>query len=322
MSRLFQSRKIVRLLQLLFAVGLLVLLWRLVESEQALKLLRSAEPVWLLAALLALSLQGVLSALRWRLTASQLGVSFSFGRAIREYYLSQLVNQALPGGILGDAGRAVRSRTPAGLLRSSQAVALERFAGQLALFTLMLVALMLTLIIPTGPDWPSWLLLVVGLLVLGLLAFAMLVLLLALNSSGKTDRFLKDLVASSRLAFLPASVLWRQILFSLGTAVCNVAGFVFASRAIGFELSLLVALAVVPMILLAMLLPLTISGWGLREGVAVALFPLIGATATQGLVASVAFGLVCLAAALPGLAFTRSSDSVRLATTKDQKSAA
>jgi uncharacterized membrane protein YbhN (UPF0104 family) len=90
-----------------------------------------------------------------------------------------------------------------------------------------------------------------------------------------------------------------------------VAGFTFAAWAIGFQLSFLVALAVVPMILTAMLLPLTISGWGLREGVAVALFPLVGATATQGLVASMTFGVICLLAALPGLVFTRSSGNHR-----------
>lgn len=295
------------MLQLLFAIGLLVLLWRLVEGEQALRLLRSADPIWLVASLGAISLQGILSALRWRLTAGQLGLKLSRGRAFREYYLAQLVNQALPGGILGDAGRALRSRAPAGLLVSSQAVLLERVAGQVALFVLMGLALLVTLLTPNGVDWPSWLLALLALLALALMAFSVMLWLIARKGSGKTAGFLRGLGSSSRLAFLPAKILWGQILLSLGTAVCNVAGFLFAAWAIGFQLSFLVALAIVPMILLAMLLPLTISGWGLREGVAVALFPLIGATATQGLVTSVVFGLVCLLAALPGLFFTQSA---------------
>lgn len=295
------------MLQLLFAIGLLVLLWRLVEGEQALRLLRSADPIWLVASLGAISLQGILSALRWRLTAGQLGLKLSRGRAFREYYLAQLVNQALPGGILGDAGRALRSRAPAGLLVSSQAVVLERIAGQVALFVLMGSALLVISLMPNGLVWPGWLLLSLALLVLALIVFSVMFLLIARKGSGKTAGFLRGLGSSSRLAFLPAKTLWGQILLSLGTALCNVAGFLFAAWAIGFQLSFLVALAIVPMILLAMLLPLTISGWGLREGVAVALFPLIGATATQGLVTSVVFGLVCLLAALPGLFFTQSA---------------
>lgn len=299
------SARIIRLLQLLFAIGLLVLLWRLVEGEQALILLGTANPIWLVASLGAISLQGILSALRWRLTAGQLGLKLSRGRAFREYYLAQLVNQALPGGILGDAGRALRSRAPVGLLVSSQAVVLERIAGQVALFVPMGIALLVTLLTPNGVVWPRWLLLLLALLALALIVFSVMLLLIARKGSGKTAEFLRGLESSSRLAFLPAKILWWQILLSLGTAACNVAGFVFAAWAIGFELSFLVALAIVPMILLAMLLPLTISGWGLREGVAVALFPLIGATATQGLVTSVVFGLICLSAALPGLLFMR-----------------
>lgn len=316
------SGRVIRLLQVLFAVALLVLLWRFVEGEQALSLLGAADPIWLVAAFLAITLQTILSAIRWRLTAGALGLSLSRGRALREYYLAQIVNQALPGGILGDAGRAVRSRAPAGLLVSGQAVILERAAGQLALFSVMLMALSVTLLFPVGVDWPGWLLLGVVFLVISFAALVIVLWFIARRSSGKTGRFLMSLQSSSRLAFLPTEVLWRQVSLSVLTAVCNVAGFTFAAWAIGFQLSLLIALALVPMVLLAMLLPLTVSGWGLREGAAVLLFPLVGATATEGLVSSVAFGLVCLVAALPGLVFTRGAKQPGPLLEKDAERAA
>ena len=321
MPKGFDAGKIIRLLQIVFAVGLLLLLWRLVESDQALRLLGSANPIWLIASFVAVSLQTVLSAFRWRLTAGQLGLSMTRGTALKEYYLAQIVNQALPGGILGDAGRALRSRAAAGLLTSSQAVLLERIAGQLALFALMLLSVLATMLIPSELVWPEWLLMTIGLVLVAVLGFVVSLLFISKNSAGKTGRFIKGLGVASRMAFSPASVFWKQSLLSLGTAVCNVAGFAFAAWAIGFQLSFWVALALVPMILIAMLLPLTISGWGLREGVAVALFPLVGATATQGLVASVAFGLICLLAALPGLAFTKSTRKIAPAT-NDSESAA
>jgi hypothetical protein len=50
-----------------------------------------------------------------------------------------------------------------------------------------------------------------------------------------------------------------------------------------------------------MLIPLSVSGWGIREGAAALAFPVFGATASQGLAASVAFGLVFLVTVLPGL---------------------
>ncbi len=119
-----------RALQFALAAGLLALLWHVADGAEAVQRLAGAEPLLLAAALAALTLQTVLSALRWRLTAAQLGLCLDRGRAVREYYLSQIVNQALPGGVLGDAGRAVRARAPAGLMISGQRVRTARRADR------------------------------------------------------------------------------------------------------------------------------------------------------------------------------------------------
>ena len=70
----------------------------------------------------------------------------------------------------------------------------------------------------------------------------------------------------------------------------------------GLSLPIGAILCLVPLILLTTLVPITINGWGLREGAAAALLPLVGATASASLAASVAFGLVGLIAVLPGVA--------------------
>lgn len=297
------GKKVILLFQIVFAVGLLALLWRIVEGEQALALLARAQPWWLVASWGVLSAQVVLSALRWRLTGSQLGIFLPRSTAITEYYVAQIVNQALPGGIVGDAGRAVRARAQAGLLTSSQAVLLERLAGQVALFVVMFAGLAITLALPEGPRWPGELALVIGVVLGGALVSSLVFAALARWSRGRLARGLRSLGRAAKAAFAPPSVRWQQIGLSLATALCNVAGFTFAAWAIGSELSFITALALVPMILLAMVIPLTISGWGVREGAAVALFPLAGVAAVEGLAASVAFGLVLFVVALPGLAF-------------------
>ncbi|MEM6761226.1 MAG: hypothetical protein AAF601_17275 [Pseudomonadota bacterium] len=53
------------------------------------------------------------------------------------------------------------------------------------------------------------------------------------------------------------------------------------------------------MILIAMLSPLSVGGWGWREGAAAALFPLIGEAPSAGVAAGVAYGATVLVAALP-----------------------
>jgi uncharacterized membrane protein YbhN (UPF0104 family) len=299
-------KKVIFVVQFVFALGLLAVLWRIVEGEEALRLLVRAEPWWLVASFCALTLQTALSALRWRLTARQLGIVLTKAEAIKEYYLAQIVNQAVPGGIVGDAGRAVRARAQAGLMASSQAVLLERVAGQVALGVVMFFGLGVAVTLPGGLSLLSGLALAVGLLVGGAVVGVVALFALARRSAGRVANGLVSLGAAAKAAFSPASVRWAQIGLSLATALCNVAGFTFAAWAIDSDLRVSAALALVPIILLAMALPLTISGWGVREGAAVALFPLGGIAAVEGLAASVAFGSVFLVVTLPGLAFASS----------------
>lgn len=302
-------QRVIRLLQIVFAIGMLFFLWQIVGGEQALLLLMDANPVWLIASFLALTFQTVLSALRWKITAKDLGINLSVKTALSEYYLAQLVNQALPGGIIGDAGRAVRSRDEAGLLSSSQAVVFERLLGQVGLFIVMLTAFGVALVIPGGVDWPGWILFAIAGLTVASLSLITSLRVITRRSEGVLARGLKSLGLDARRVFAAPSSIWDQVFLSLGTAICNVAGFTFAAWAVGSSLSFSLALVLVPMILLAMLLPLSVSGWGLREAVAVALFPIVGLAAVEGLVASVAFGLMCLLAALPGLLFVGSLKS-------------
>lgn len=305
-------RNALRGVQLVLALGILALLWHIADGEEALRLLAEANPVWLLATFGVLTLQTLLSAVRWRITARQLGIILDAKTAVREYYLSQIVNQVLPGGILGDASRAVRARTQAGLIASGQAVLLERLAGQIGLGALLIGAYALTLGVPGGLDWPLWLSL--GLLIGAASALSLLLALMvvARGTSGRTSRALLSFGDAAVRAFVPSHVRWPQLGLSLATALCNVAGFLFAAWAVGSELTVPAALVLVPMILLAMLIPLTIGGWGLREGAAAALFPLAGAIAAEGLAASVAFGLVFLCVALPGLFFLSRARDKRL----------
>ncbi len=292
--------RLLRALQIAVAAGLLLWLWHVADGAAAVERLASANPFWLLAAGALLTLQTVLSALRWRLTASQLGIVLDRWTALREYYLSQIVNQALPGGVLGDAGRAVRARGQAGLLASGQAVVFERLAGQIAMYLMFLAAFIATLLVPGGFDWPRWLLIPVLTFFLCGLALPVLFWFVTRIAS---FRALSRLATAFAHAVIAPPVRWRQLVLSLGTALCNIAAFASCAYAIGVEISATALVALIPLILFTMVIPITMSGWGLREGAAAVLFPVAGASASDGLATSIAFGMVILASALPGVVF-------------------
>ena len=289
-----------RVAQVVVLVLLAVLLWNVADGQGAWDLLQQANPLWLLAAALVLTLQTVMSAQRWRITAAQLGVYFSPVEAVREYYLAQVVNQSLPGGFVGDANRAVRLRHHAGLVASGQAVVFERVSGQLGLLAVLAFGLAANLVLPTSLIWPDWvksLLLAILVGVVGTPVILSSIPRLLGPKAGPVARFSK----AFKRAVLARAVLPQQIGLSLGTTLCNVFAFALCGVALGISLPFLATLTIVPLILCAMLIPISVSGWGVREGAAALLFPVFGATASEGLATSVAFGLIFLITVVPGL---------------------
>jgi uncharacterized membrane protein YbhN (UPF0104 family) len=288
--------KMTKLLQLLAALVLMGLLWAGFDGAQALSMLQQADAGWLMAALAALTVQTVLSAYRWQFTAHQLGQSFSLRHGISEYYLSQIVNQSLPGGVLGDAGRALRARHNGGLRRSGAAVVIERGLGQASLLAVLAMAFL----VPTRPDLPVA---VQGIITTLLVGGALIVTVLT------TAKFLRGRIGDAARggaslaarAILHDGALPRQIVLNLTITAANIAAFAFCAHATDTPMSASQAALLVPLILLTMIIPLTISGWGIREGAAAALFPVIGATGAAGLAASTAFGLMFLVSTLPGI---------------------
>ncbi|WP_341367946.1 lysylphosphatidylglycerol synthase transmembrane domain-containing protein [Yoonia sp. BS5-3] len=289
-----------RIGQLAFTAGLIALLWRTTDGPQIFRILQQAQPIWLAAAIGVLLCQTVLSAWRWQITAAQLGQKLPLGYAVKEYFMSQIVNQALPGAIMGDAARAVRARAQAGLAAATQAVLFERLAGQIAMFMMMSIAFLITFTAQGGLTWPPEFAapigsaIAVGIGVGGAIA-------LGSRFPNLIGQRLAAWIAPMYRAVLAKHVLPAQIGLGLAITLCNLAAFGLCAWAVGVHLSLAAICAIVPVILFSMLIPFTISGWGVREGAAAVLLPLAGTTPSEAVAASVIFGCALLLAVLPGL---------------------
>ena len=322
MSRAFFSvSPWVRLgLRVASSAAFLALVVALVDPAEVLGRLAMLEVGWVVAAVAVSVAQVVVSAWRWRYTAGRLGADLPLGSAVGEYYLATFLNQVLPGGVVGDVSRAWRhhraeegAETPP--TAAVHAVILERASGQIVMLAAAAVAALLLAIGVisgfaglagresgrVGMGRGAFLGGGATVAAVFFLVFALVGGLIALSrrrGSPRVDRFLGD----ARKALL-GSALPVQATLSVAIVASYVLVFVMGARAVGIDTSAGMLALTAPPILVAMLVPASIAGWGLREGAAAALWSVVGLSAADGVAVSVAYGLLVLVSSLPGAAF-------------------
>jgi len=284
-------------LRVLVSVALLaVLAWRLDPRVMAARL-TAMRPAWVGFALGLSVVQVAALAWRWRYTAARLGVAVPFVTAWREYYLSIFLNQVLPGGVLGDASRAwrqVRAQRREVGGAAMRAVIFERVSAQAIMTSVAVLSLAW---LPAAIGSPSPAVVVGALAAAGLLAAGSVVWVRRQASHGSLiGRVLADLAAAH---FSPVAFA-MQVGSGALVVASYLATYVAAARAVGVETELAVLLPLVAPVLMSMLVPVTVAGWGLREGTAAMLWGAVGLTAADGVLVSVAYGLLVLLGSLPG----------------------
>lgn len=278
---------------------LAALLWWLEPGRIAAEL-SDIQISWLLLALLSATVPTVLSAWRWRFTAARLSLRLSWRTAIGDYYLAGFVNQVLPGGVIGDAWRAQRHAQSSGRRGPAwRAVILERASGQLVV---MLMAVLSVLLYPPWREAIS-----ANLGPLGgtgrqglALSLPLLLAVIAYATRQRWQPWLKVFGRDIGRALLARRVWPFQLLSSSVIVLSYLLVFALAARGIGLDMPVPGLMLLALPVLLAMLIPLSVAGWGFREGAAAGVWLLSGLPPEQGVAVSVAYGLIVLLASLPG----------------------
>ncbi|MFN3689174.1 YbhN family protein [Salinarimonas sp.] len=304
LARLADPRVRVALQLCVLAAAIAVIL-RIVDGRETLAALARADWRPLALALLLVQAQIALSALRWRLTARRLGIALPTRVAVREYYVASFLNQVLPGGVAGDAIRAVRNRETGAdgeprwraIVRS---VALERAAGQTVFFATTLLGLALAPL-TLARALPDRLEIAVAVPIAIAILIVLALVAIARRGPRPVRAALANLGPDIAEAFLRRGALPVQFGLSALIVAAYLGVFALCGAALSIELPLAVWLTIAPLVLVAMLVPVSVGGWGLREGAAAALFPLVGVDAALGLAVAILYGLTSLAGALPGL---------------------
>lgn len=238
---------------------------------------------WSLCVALVLGIVGgIVQGLRWKVVAGGLGDHIGSRHAIARCLEAAFLNAVLPGGLAGDAVRAVRRRRAG----TRWAVGIGSVVGERLCGTAVVVTAAVLAAVAFG-----------RLDLAGVLAAALVVIL---GVAGWSMRRLPP----GRIA---ACVLWSVVgwLCYLGLFVLAVGGLARAEATpqptLGTGTGLETALALGSITLGGMSVPLNVGGWGPREGAAVFAYDLAGLGGAAGFTTSVAYGLLALVSVTPGL---------------------
>jgi uncharacterized protein (TIRG00374 family) len=259
---------------------------------------------WLGLALATAAIGIVLSAWRWQRVIEAFGVHVPIRRLTAHYFAGQFVGNVLPSTIGGDVLRVSRSAKDIGTTETAfAAVALERLTGFLALPVLCLLGFVLE---PSLVDSDrAW----VALLVAGITLAALGTILLLAGHPKAAGRFRDNENWTRFIAAVHEGVDHlradhRHVAGVLGTAfvyqISVVATVGFLSLSLGTGVPFGAIVGFVPVVAMAQVLPISLSGLGVREGMLVLLLTPLGVSNGHAVGLGLAWYATMLLVSLPG----------------------
>ncbi len=291
-------------LRIVVTVGLLAIVFSGIDWDGVRDGLLEGDPWWFAAAVAALVAALVVGALRWRALLEIAGIHLSAGQLGRVYAVSTFSQTFLPTTVGGDVARSLLvTRNGPDLARTASTVVVDRAGGLAGLLAVAWIA-----IVAGSSPVPHHAVAGLGWATLGVvLATAVIVVLLlrrpawflrliparGLETARNAGRVARDVVRNpgALVVLLTTSTIFQAL----------VAFQVWAlARCLGDHPSFGAAAVTLTLVTFATLIPLSIGGFGIREGSYVVLLASVGIGTTNATLISLGTVVVLLIASLPG----------------------
>ena len=298
MHSIISNNSIKFLLRVVATVFILALIMRSINAAQVWQVLKKTRLDCLAAALLLQFGSTAVSAYRWQMIMQNLHFGQNFAFYWRSYFKGMFFNQGLPTSIGGDAVRMLDIASRGFRKRDAlYGVMVDRIIGLGALMSLTLLAYLLNPdILPKQVHRPILLIISIG-----ALGFFSIFFIKYITWFNRYPKLAIIIIIAERLHQALSSQRLLLVVASLLIPILALLGFFATGWALGLRASLITYFAIVPPALVLTVIPISVAGWGVREGALVGLFSLIGADKTAVLMMSLLYGLTLIIVSLPGL---------------------
>lgn len=308
----------VQIAKVAVSAALLYLAMRGVNFDSIQSRLAQIELGWMALAMALALTQILVSVARWRDIATVCGTTMSMGTANRFGFIAAFFNQTLPSSIGGDGVRLwLLRRHGASWQTATYSVLVDRAVGVIVLAVIVIASL----------PW-SYRLIVndharIALVILDVLALAGGLSFLLLGRLPfpwlRTWWPVRHIHACSEIAnkvMFTSGIGAKVLLLSLLNHLMTVAIAWCAAQAIGSTASFTHMMLLIPPVILIMMVPISIAGWGVREQSMQAAFIYSGLSGADGVTISILFGAVYfVTGAIGGLAWLYSPEKAAASTT-------
>ncbi len=295
--------RLFNLLRIVISLGLLAFLLTKVGVRETWESLRGANIGYLLAVFLLYLLSIVLRSYRWRIFLNTQGVQASLPKLASLYLIGVFFNLVLPSGFGGDVVRVYElSQYSSRTASSITTVFMDRLSGFLALFAMAASALAFSYrLVPPEVGVTIIAIFLVSLVGTGALfsrpLWRRLKGLPLLSSLAQKER-VKELYLSAQIYNLVPLV--QAISLSLAFNILLMIMNYLAALSFGVEISFWYFLLFIPIISFLLVLPISLSGLGVREGAYIYLFSRVGVPSSSALAISLSIYAVTVATGLIG----------------------
>lgn len=281
--------------------GLIWLVLRGVDLSSAVHRMTGFSVPAAISAVCLLMLHCFVAGWRWRMIMRLFGPALPLPVSIRLFFEGYFFNNALPSTIGGDGVRIYRaSRLGLPLAASVNGVLLDRVTGLTGLF--ILVAVGQPLLYARVEDTATRLVFA-AILLAGLAGIAAMILARRIPERllpATLREPVHKLSEATHAAYLHPGVSLPVLGLSVVVHGLIVMSVHVIAIGLGLDVGLFESLVLVPAVILLSTVPVSIGGWGLREGLMVTALGLAGVPADAALSVSILFGLAQIVAGLPG----------------------
>ena len=290
------------IIKLIITIIMFYFLFQYVDFDKLIAILAKSHGGTILVALLFQLASTYLAAYRWKLIMHLLVFNENFSYYVKSYFKGTFFNQVLPSSIGGDAVRII-DLTQKGYDKKDAVygVFVDRVVGLVGLLVLNLLAT----VIFYGAFDNNFSMLIILITVAGISGFAMLFHLEKIKflANYKFLNLFHRLAKRLNNLYADRTLLIKHISISVVVHFFSVLTLYALALSIDFHMDFQIFLIAVPPVFLLTIVPISLAGWGIREGAMVGIFMLIGADETKVLAMSILYGLLLIISSLPGSYF-------------------